>query len=260
VASERYRAGLYDPQAGHVNPLKLALGLAEAFVAAGGRIFEQSRALSQEAHAAGYRVRTEQGYVQASSLVLACNTYIDHLEPRLARRILPVGTYQIATEPLGAERAEALLPRNACVTDNQFVLDYFRRTPDHRLLFGGGCTYLGGLPQDMAAATRPILERVFPQLSGVAIDFAWGGHIDVTRARTPDIGGENGRYWLQGFSGHGVLPTLAAARAVSDAILGNEDELALYRQLRNPDFPFGERLAAPLEAIGRAWYRLRDSF
>ena len=260
VASERYRAGLYDPQAGHVNPLKLALGLAEAFVAAGGRIFEQSRALSQEAHAAGYRVRTEQGSVQASNLVLACNTYIDHLEPRLARRILPVGTYQIATEPLGAARAEALLPRNACVTDNQFVLDYFRRTPDHRLLFGGGCTYLGGLPQDMAAATRPILERVFPQLSGVAIDFAWGGHIDVTRARTPDIGGENGRYWLQGFSRHGVLPTLAAARAVSDAILGNEDELALYRQLRNPDFPFGERLAAPLEAIGKAWYRLRDSF
>lgn len=260
VASERYRAGLYDPQAGHVNPLKLALGLAEAFVAAGGRIFEQSRALSQEAHAAGYRVRTEQGSVQASNLVLACNTYIDHLEPRLARRILPVGTYQIATEPLGAARTEALLPCNACVTDNQFVLDYFRRTPDHRLLFGGGCTYLGGLPQDMAAATRPILERVFPQLSGVAIDFAWGGHIDVTRARTPDIGGENGRYWLQGFSGHGVLPTLAAARAVSDAILGNEDELALYRQLRNPDFPFGERLAAPLEAIGKAWYRLRDSF
>lgn len=260
VASERYRAGLYDPEAGHLNPLKLALGLAEAFVRAGGQIFEQSRALSQDVHGDGYRVRTGQGSVQADTLVLACNTYIDRLEPRLARRILPVGTYQIATEPLGAERAEALLPRNACVTDNQFVLDYFRRTPDHRLLFGGGCTYLGGLPKDMAAATRPFLERVFPQLSGVSIDFAWGGHIDVTCSRTPDIGGENGRYWLQGFSGHGVLPTLAAARAVSDAILGNDDELALYQQLHNRQFPFGERLAAPLEAIGKAWYRLRDYF
>lgn len=260
VASERYRAGLFDPEAGHLDPLKLAFGLAEAFVRAGGQIFEQSRALSQQAHAGGYRVNTEQGFVQADNLVLACNTYIDRLEPRLARRILPVGTYQVATAPLGAERAEALLPRNACVTDNQFVLDYFRRTPDHRLLFGGGCTYLGGLPQDMAAATRPFLERVFPQLSGVAIDFAWGGHIDVTRARTPDIGGEAGRYWLQGFSGHGVLPTLAAARAVSDAILGHPDELVLYQQLRNPEFPFGERLAAPLEAIGKAWYRLRDYF
>nr|WP_017677234.1 FAD-binding oxidoreductase [Pseudomonas chengduensis] len=260
IASERYRAGLYDPEAAHLNPLKLALGLAEAFVRAGGQIFEQSRALIQERHAGGYRVRTGQGSVQADNLVLACNTYIDDLEPRLARRILPVGTYQIATEALGAERAEALLPRNACVTDNQFVLDYFRRTPDHRLLFGGGCTYLGGLPKDMAAATRSFLERVFPQLSGVTIDFAWGGHIDVTRSRTPDIGGENGRYWLQGFSGHGVLPTLAAARAVSDAILGNDDELALYQQLRNRQFPFGERLAAPLEAIGKAWYRLRDYF
>lgn len=260
VASERYRAGLYDPEAGHLNPLKLALGLAEAFVRAGGQIFEQSRVLSQDKQGTGYRVRTGQGSVQADNLVLACNTYVDSLEPRLARRILPVGTYQIATAPLGAERAEALLPRNACVTDNQFVLDYFRRTPDHRLLFGGGCTYLGGLPKDMAAATRPLLERVFPQLANVAIDFAWGGHIDVTRARTPDVGGENGRYWLQGFSGHGVLPTLAAARAVSDAILGNDDELALYQQLRNPEFLFGERLAAPLEAIGKAWYRLRDSF
>ena len=260
VASERYQAGLYDPEAGHLNPLKLALGLTEAFVRAGGQIFEQSRALSQDRQGDGYHVRTEQGSVQADNLLLACNTYIDDLEPRLARRILPVGTYQIATEPLGAERVEALLPRNACVTDNQFVLDYFRRTPDHRLLFGGGCTYLGGLPKDMAAATRPFLERVFPQLSDVAIDFAWGGHIDITRARTPDIGGENGRYWLQGFSGHGVLPTLAAARAVSDAILGHDDELALYQQLRNPAFPFGERLAAPLEAIGKAWYRLRDSF
>lgn len=260
VASERYQAGLFDPEAGHLNPLKLALGLAEAFVRAGGRLHEQSRALSQQAHAGGYLVRTAQGSVQAEQLVLACNSYIDSLEPRLARRILPVGTYQIATAPLGAERAAALLPRNACVTDNQFVLDYFRSTPDHRLLFGGGCTYLGGLPQDMAAATRPFLERVFPQLAGVAIDFAWGGHIDVTRARTPDIGGENGRYWLQGYSGHGVLPTLAAARAVSDAILGQPDELALYQQLRNPAFPFGERLAAPLEAIGKAWYRLRDYF
>ncbi|CAM3209021.1 FAD dependent oxidoreductase [Ectopseudomonas mendocina] len=260
VASERYQAGLYDPEAGHLNPLKLALGLAEAFVRAGGQIFEQSRALSQNKQGDGYHVRTEQGSVQADQLVLACNTYIDDLEPRLARRILPVGTYQVATEPLGAECAESLLPRNACVTDNQFVLDYFRRTPDHRLLFGGGCTYLGGLPRDMAAATRPFLERVFPQLAGVAIDFAWGGHIDITRARTPDIGGENGRYWLQGFSGHGVLPTLAAARAVSDAILGHEDVLALYQQLRTPDFPFNERLAAPLEAIGKAWYRLRDSF
>lgn len=258
VASERYQAGLFDPLGGHLNPLKLALGLAEAIERAGGSIHEQSRALRYERNDAGYRVETDSGSVQAEVLVLACNAYIDRLDRDLARRILPVGNYQVATVPLGAQQAEALLPRNVCVTDNQFVLDYFRRTPDNRLLFGGGCSYLGGLPKDMAAATRPFLERVFPQLSGVELEFAWGGHLDISLQRTPDIGRDADRYWLQGYSGHGVLPTLAGARAVADAILGNDDDLELYQSLRNPVFPGGERLAAPLEALGKAWYRLRD--
>ena len=102
------------------------------------------------------------------------------------------------------------------------------------------------------------IHRVFPQLAGVPIEFSWGGHLDISMQRTPDIGGADNRYWLQGYSGHGVLPTLAGARAVADAILGNSDELALYQGLRNPRFPGGELLAAPLEAVGKAWYRLRD--
>jgi gamma-glutamylputrescine oxidase len=258
VASERYQAGLFDPLGGHLNPLKLALGLAATIERAGGAIHERSRALRYERNDAGYRVETDSGSVQAEVLVLACNAYIDRLDRDLARRILPVGNYQVATAPLGVQQAEALLPRNVCVTDNQFVLDYFRRTPDNRLLFGGGCSYLGGLPKDMAAATRPFLERVFPQLSGVELEFAWGGHLDISLQRTPDIGCDADRYWLQGYSGHGVLPTLAGARAVADAILGNDDDLKLYQSLRNPVFPGGERLAAPLEALGKAWYRLRD--
>jgi glycine/D-amino acid oxidase-like deaminating enzyme len=139
--------------------------------------------------------------VKADVLVLACNAYLDELDPQLSSCILPVGTYQVATAPLTPEQATALLPSNVCVTDNQFVLDYFRRTPDNRLLFGGGCTYLGGMPKDIAAATRPFLERVFPQLKGVELQFAWGGHIDLTMNRTPDVGGEGNRYWLQGYSG-----------------------------------------------------------
>jgi glycine/D-amino acid oxidase-like deaminating enzyme len=204
-------------------------------------------------------VDTEHGSVKADVLALACNAYLDRLDPQLSSCVLPVGTYQVATAPLTPEQATALLPSNVCVTDNQFVLDYFRRTPDNRLLFGGGCTYLGGMPKDIAAATRPFLERVFPQLKGVDLEFAWGGHIDLTLNRTPDVGRRGNRYWLQGYSGHGVLPTLAAARAVADAILGQEDELALYQGLSNGRFPGGKYLAAPLEAIGKAWYRLRDS-
>ena len=259
IASERYRAALYDPEAGHLNPLKLAQGVAAAIEQAGGRIFEQSRVLEYRETPAGYVARTDHGEVRADVLVLACNSYIDRLDRELSKRLLPVGTYQVATAPLEPDLARSLLPRNSCAIDNQFVPDYFRLSPDHRLLFGGGCTYLGGIPKDIATATRPHLERAFPQLRGVKLEFAWGGHIDISMRRTPDIGRKNQRYWLQGFSGHGVLPTLAGARAVADAILGNDRLLALYQRIRNASFPGGELMAAPLEAIGKAWYRLRDT-
>jgi len=259
VASERYQAGLFDPEGAHLNPLKLALGLAAAIERAGGKIHEQSKALNYREEGGRYVVTTERGRIRADVLVLACNAYLDRLDPQLSSCVLPVGTYQVATTPLPPALATALLPSNACVTDNQFVLDYFRRTPDNRLLFGGGCTYLGGMPKDIAAATRPFLQRVFPQFKDVELEFAWGGHIDLTLKRTPDIGRRGDLYWLQGYSGHGVLPTLAGARAVSDAILGRPDELALYQGLVNGRFPGGKYMAAPLEAIGKAWYRLRDS-
>ncbi|SHM58453.1 NAD(P)/FAD-dependent oxidoreductase [Phytopseudomonas punonensis] len=258
VDSPRYVAALHDARGAHLDPLKLAQGLATAIEQAGGRIFEQSRALAYETLLEGYRVRTCHGEVRADVLVLACNAYLNDLDRPLSRRVLPVGSYQVATSVLDPQLASSLLPHNSCVIDNQFVPDYFRLTPDNRLLFGGGCTYLGGLPRDIPAATRPYLERVFPQLKGVAIDYGWGGHIDVTLRRTPDVGRQGQRYWLQGFSGHGVLPTLAAARAVTDAIAGDERLLGLYQRIDNPPFPGASWLAAPLEAAGKAWYRLRD--
>ncbi|OXH86874.1 FAD-dependent oxidoreductase, partial [Burkholderia multivorans] len=136
---------------------------------AGGRIFEQSRVLDYRETDSGYVARTATGEVRADCLVLACNAYVDALDRELSRRLLPVGTYQIATAPLAPDVARTLLPQNSCVIDNQFVPDYFRLSPDGRLLFGGGCTYLGGIPADIAAATRPHVERVFPQLRGVPI-------------------------------------------------------------------------------------------
>ncbi len=258
IGSPRYRAALYDPRGAHLNPLKLAQGLASAIEQAGGWLYEQSQVLDYRRQGDGFVARTAQGEVSCQVLVLACNAYLDGLDRGISSRVLPVGSYQVATEPLDAALAESLLPRNSCVIDNQFVPDYFRLTPDHRLLFGGGCTYLGGIPKDVAQATRPYLERTFPQLKGVPLDYAWGGHIDISMKRTPDVGRDGQCYWLQGFSGHGVLPTLAAARAVSDAIGGDSRLLNLYQALDNPRFPGGRWLAAPLEAAGKAWYRLRD--
>jgi len=260
VGSDRYQAGLFDPEAGHLNPLKLALGLAEAIEKAGGAIFEQTRAVSYQEVGNRIHVKTEGGQIQCDVLVLACNAYIDELAPELSRKVLPVGSYVVTSEVLGPELARSLIPSHACVTDNQFVLDYFRVTPDNRLLFGGGCSYLGGMPKDIGKAMRSNVTKVFPRLKKIRFDFAWGGHIDITMNRAPDIGNRANVYWMQGYSGHGVLPTCVAGRVVSDAILGRRDHLNLFMQLQHSDFPGGKRLAPLLEAAGKCWFRLRDAF
>lgn len=260
VATERYQAGLYDPEAGHLHPLKYLLGLAQAAEKLGVQIYEQSAVTSYREVGEGVRLSTGNGTVLCDQLVLACNVYLGDLDRDRSRRILPVGTFQVATEPLGAERAAELIPSRACVTDNQFVLDYFRTTPDHRLLFGGGCTYLGGTPKDIAKALQPALHKVFPQLAGVKLDYAWGGLIDLTVRRTPDFGRRGNVYWAQGFSGHGVIPTCMAGRVLAEAIVGKDEHLKRFMRLSNPPFPGANWLHGPMEAAGKFWYRLRDRF
>lgn len=259
IASNRYQAGLFDPNGGHLHPMKLCYGIANALQKYSINIFEQTPALSYQRQKNGFLVNTPQGQIRCQRLVLACNAYIDDLDTTLKKRILPVGCLQVATEVLDEALWQSLLPTNVCVTDNQFILDYFRLSADKRLLFGGGCTYMGGLPKDIGAFMQPMMTRVFPQLKDVKIDYAWGGHLDCTVRRTPDIGADNDIYWLQGFSGHGILPTLAAARAVSEAILGDTTGIKRYQQLHNPNFIGNDRFAAPLEALGKMYYRLRDA-
>lgn len=260
VDSARYQAGLLDPEGGHLHPLKYVLGLARAAEAAGARLFEGTRATAWEHMGDGIRLHTAQGTLHAGRLVLAANAYVDRLDERLRRRVLPVGTYMVATEPLAPARAAALMPSRVAVTDNQFVLDYFRLSADHRLLFGGKCTYTGRTPRHLAQGMRADLLRVFPQLADLAITHAWGGHIDITVRRTPDFGQQGPVLWAQGFSGHGLVPTAVAARVLSQAILGQGADLALFQRLHNPPFPGGERLAALLQVAGKGYYRLRDLF
>lgn len=258
VASERYQAGLLDPEGGHLHPLKYVLGLARAAEAAGVVLHDGSAVQSYSLEGDGVRVCTAQGEVRADRLVLACNAYIHTLNPALRARVLPVGTYMIGTEPLGEARARALLPTGLAVTDNQFILDYFRLTQDHRLLFGGKCTYTGRTPNHLAEAMRADMLRVFPQLADVKIAHAWGGHIDITVPRTPDFGHEGPVYWAQGFSGHGLVPTAVAGRVLAEALLGRGDDLALFERMPKLRFPGGEMLGGLSQAVGMAYYRLRD--
>ncbi|OHX15297.1 FAD-dependent oxidoreductase [Chromobacterium amazonense] len=260
LASERYQGGLFDPRSGHLHPLNYTLGLAQAARDAGVDIYEQSPATRLEQGAAP-RVHAEHGVVSCSQVVLACNSYIGALVPELERRIMPAGTYVIATEPLGEERARALIADNMAVCDTNFVLDYYRLSADHRLLFGGKVSYSGREPRDLAGAMRADMLRVFPQLADARIDYAWGGFCDITVNRAPDFGRLSGNvYYLQGFSGHGVNITGLAGKVVAEAIAGTSSRLDLFAKIQHRAFPGGKLLRTPALVLGMAYYRMRDYF
>ncbi|MBC7984268.1 MAG: FAD-binding oxidoreductase, partial [Candidatus Obscuribacterales bacterium] len=187
VATDRYCAGLHDNAAGHLHPLKYTLGLARAAANAGAHLYEHSAATDIQ-RGPTVRVRTAEGCVSAQYVVLCGNAYLKNLVPQLSARIMPIGTYIIATEPLGEARARQLIADDSAVTDTNFILDYFRRSADHRLLFGGRVSYSGHDVFDTAHATAKRMLRVFPQLTSAKVEYAWAGNLDITMNRAPDFG------------------------------------------------------------------------
>ncbi len=258
--SERYQAGIIDPEGAHIHPLKYVLGLARAVEAAGATIYEQSKVEGFDEGPNGVTVRVAGGLqVKCDQLVLGANAYVDQVERKLASRMLPVGTFIGVTEVLGESVCRSMIPKNHAVYDNQFILEYFRTTADHRLLFGGKCTYLGGTPTNLPEAMKTNILRAFPQLRSAKMDYAWGGHIDITMRRMPDWGRRNDRvFWAQGFCGHGVVPTRVAATLVTEAMQGRPERLDWFSGIVNPPFPGGERLGGLMQAVGMGWYRVRD--
>ncbi|HLY58819.1 MAG TPA: FAD-binding oxidoreductase, partial [Stellaceae bacterium] len=181
VASERYHGGLIDRRGGHMHTLNYTLGLAEAARKAGAALYEDSPAIALDHRPGGVTVRTASGEVRATYGLLACDAFLGDLDPGLAGHIMPVANYIVATEKL--PDAAALIPNDRAVSDTKFVVDYYRRTADGRLLFGGGERYTPAPPADIAGFVRPYLERAFPQLRGVEIEHAWGGMVSVTLTR-----------------------------------------------------------------------------
>jgi gamma-glutamylputrescine oxidase len=258
VASGRYVSGTLDTGGGHLHPLKYTLGLAQAAQRAGARIFEGSRALGWDRRDGRLVVRTAGGTVRCRTLALCGNAWLGPSAPRLDRRIMGVGTYIVATETLGAERAAGLIRNDAAISDVNWVLDYFRRSSDHRLLFGGRVSY-SGVDPFTAAATRARMLRVFPQLADVRVEYAWGGLVDITMNRAPDFGRlEPDVYYLQGFSGHGIALTGIAGRLLADAIAGESERFDVFGRIPHRPFPGGPALRRPALTLAMLWYRLRD--
>ena len=261
LGTRRYVGGLYDSMSGHLHPLNYTLGLGIAAERRGVRIFEGTRALGFRetgAVAGAVRVRTPRGEVRTRNLVLCGNVYLKDTAPGIASKIMAVGSHIVATEPLGAERARSLITNNAAVCDMNWVLDYFRCSADHRLLFGGRVSSVVGSP-DAADLTRERMLRVFPQLADVRIDYSWGGHVDVTLNRAPHFGRlASNIYFLQGFSGHGIALTGIAGKLVAQAIAGSAERFDVFARIPHRDFPGGALLRAPALSLAMLYYRVRD--
>ena len=258
LGSSDCHGALLDQGAFHLHPLNYALGLARACEAAGVRIFENTRALAYEGSGPAV-VRVPDGKVRAGLVVLACDGYLGQLEPRIAAANMPINNFIVATAPLGDERARSVIRDDVCVHDTRFVVNYFRLSSDRRLLFGGGENYRSGMPRDLAAFVRPYLLRVFPQLSDVAIDYAWGGALGITRTRLPHVGriGAN-VYFAQGYSGHGISIGTLSGQLIAEAATGTLERFDLMAGLPAPKWPGGALLRPPLLALGMLWYALRD--
>lgn len=257
VASSGYHGGYFDANGGHLHPLNYAMGLAGAAIAAGVRIFENSAVTAMD-HAGPVIATTALGKVTAVHGVLACDAFMGELDPKLGAMTMPVANYNVATAPLGEDRARALIPSGAAISDSKFVLNYYRLSADGRLIFGGGEKYSPRPPADIEGFVRPYLERVFPQLKGVGIDYGWGGMVGVTLNRLPHFGRIGNSFFAHGWSGHGVLLTTLAGQLIAEAMQGTANRFDLFAKLPGRPFPGGPLLRHPLYVAGMLYYALRD--
>ncbi|MAX72242.1 MAG: FAD-dependent oxidoreductase [Nioella sp.] len=260
VASPCYHGGTLDMGAGHIDPLELTLGLARLARGAGARIYEGARVVKLDKGSPAV-VRTDSARVRADHVVLACNGYLGGLDPQVAARVMPINNYVVATQPLGADRQEEIIRGNHAVADSKFVVNYFRFSDDHRLLFGGTESYRYRFPRDIAGAVRRPMEEVFPQLAGVKITHAWGGTLGITMNRMPHFARVAGNILsLSGYSGHGVAMATLAGQIAAETIAGQAERFDIMASVPSPRFPGGSALRWPLLVLGMVWFSLRDRF
>jgi len=259
VGSDRYIGGLINMGWGHCHPLNLVRGEARAAEKLGAKIFEDAR-VSDISYGETVTVDTGHGQVVANKVVFACNAYLGRLVPKLDDRILPCGSYVVATEPLDADLAAKIMPKNMAICDQRWALDYFRMSADNRLLFGGLATYSGIHPRDIVKAIRPLMLRVFPELESTKIEYNWGGYIGIGLNRIPQLGTlEDNIYFAQAYSGHGVAASHLSARLIAEAITGDRSRFDIIAGVKHKAFPGGRFLRKPAQAVGMAYYKMLDT-
>jgi glycine/D-amino acid oxidase-like deaminating enzyme len=242
-----------------VHPLNLCRGEAHAATGLGVRFFEQSPVVRIE-HGKRPKVITEDGHVEADTVVLAGNAYHALERKNLSGLTFPAGSYIIGTEPLSQEVRDQINPRDLAVCDLNEVVDYFRLSADGRLLFGGRCNYSGREPASIKGAILPRMLKVYPQLKGVRIDYEWGGKLGIVVNRIPLLGRINGNVWYsQGYSGHGVNATHIMAEVLAEAITGTMEKFDLFANMKHHKIPGSQWMGNQMVAMGMLYHRLKDA-
>lgn len=261
LGSDIYVGGLFDSNSGHLHPLNYCLGLAKACLDLGVQIFEHSPVVDMKTQGDKVMLKTQKAQVTAQNVVIATNAYIAGLPRSIhrgtARKILPVESFIIATEPLEQTVADSVINNGMSVCDNNLLLDYYRLSADNRLLFGSDSSS----NKDMVQVMRRNMLKVFPQLADVNIDYGWGGPIDMTMNSQPHFGRiKPNIYFAHGYSGHGVALTGLAGRIIAEAILGNDERLSVFEQLKIPSIYGGKLVKKLALKVGIPYYRFLDKY
>jgi glycine/D-amino acid oxidase-like deaminating enzyme len=259
IGSDRFYGGLVMHKSAQMHMGRFGVGLANAAIRHGARIFEHTAVNKLTRTAAGFRVRTGAGVIDADQVLVA--TGVSHTGPLgfFRRRIIPVGSFIVTTEPLDPALAASVMPTRRTATTSQYVGHYFRLTPDHRLVFGGRARFAASGPAS-DPKSGAVLERnmraLFPQLMQTKLDYCWGGMIDMTADRLPRAGENKGLHYAMGYSGSGTQMSVFMGRNMAGVISGEQGANPLA-SLDWPAIPghFGKPWFLPL--IG-AWYRTLD--
>jgi gamma-glutamylputrescine oxidase len=256
--SPAYHGGYLDQGAAHLHPLAYALGLARAAKAAGVRIYERSE-VTNICKGTKPVITCRDGAVSCTHAIVACNGYLGQLNRKLAGRVMPINNFIAATEPLGKDTAK-VLTQDVAVADTKFVVNYFRLSHDGRLLFGGGENYSYRFPTDIAAKVRRPMQKIFPQLRDVKIDYAWGGTLAITAHRLPYLTRlDNNILSASGYSGHGVGAATLSGKLLALAIAGQSEGFDTMTRMPSVPFPGGKWAQSPLLKLAMTWYSLRDT-
>lgn len=258
TSGQGFHGATLDSGARHLHPLNYALGLARAAADAGATLHEGSRVTHYRENGK-VQVSTAAGSVSCDYLVLACNGYLERLEPRAAGRIMPINNYMLATEPLSDALAARLIRDDCSMSDTLFVVNYWKLSADRRLLFGGGESYSRRYPADIKGFVRKYMLRIYPELAQTRIDYGWGGTLAITLNRMPDFGRlSQGVFYAHGYSGHGVPTATLAGKLLAEVISGSAERFDVMASVPSPRFPGGTLLRWPGLVAGMLFYSLRD--